>query len=73
MTRDLQRAVAAAASLPTEAQDALAALVPAEIEASERWEQLCADRRSQALSGQLAAEAPSEDSNGETEPAELGG
>ena len=70
LTRSFERAVARAATLPPEDQDALAALMLAEIDDAQRWEERFADNRSPTLLKRLAAEALAEDEAGLTEPLE---
>ena len=69
-TRSLERAIAKAATLPAEDQDALAALIVAEIDDERRWEDRFNDHRSPRLLERLAAEALAEDEAGLTEPLE---
>ena len=69
-TRSFERAIAKAATLPPENQDALAALILAEIDDARTWEQRFADDRSPALLKRLAADALAEDEAGLTEPLE---
>lgn len=67
-TRSFERAMAKAATLPPGDQDALAALMLAEIDDALRWEARFADDRSPNLLKRLAAEALAEDDAGLTEP-----
>ena len=69
-TRSLERAVAEAATLSPEEQDALAALILAEIDDTRAWDERFADDRSLAVLESLAAEAVAEDEAGLTEPLE---
>ncbi|MBI3979956.1 MAG: hypothetical protein HY331_17415 [Chloroflexi bacterium] len=69
-TQSFEQAIAEAATLPPEDQDALAALILAEIEDGRRWEELFADGRSSIVLERLAAEALAEDRAGLTEPLE---
>lgn len=64
MTDLLERAFAKAATLPEVEQDALAALILAEIESEQRWQQTFAD--SQDVLTQLADEALAEHRAGKT-------
>lgn len=64
MTDLLERAFAKAATLPEVEQDALAALILAEIESEQRWQQAFAD--SQDVLTQLADEALAEHRAGKT-------
>ena len=70
LTPNLERAVARAAALPEEEQDALASVMLAEIEDARRWDELFADGRSQVVLGRLAAEALAEDEVGLSSPLE---
>jgi hypothetical protein len=65
MTAALQRAFLKAAALPTEQQDALAAIVLENIAAEDRWQQSCA--RSQDALSKLAAQTVAEDAEGRTQ------
>ena len=67
LTRSLEEAVARAAALPPREQDALAAVILAEIQDEQRWDELFADSRSPSLLERLAAEAVAEDEAGLTE------
>jgi methylase of polypeptide subunit release factors len=66
MTRALQAAVASASQLPPEEQDALAALLVAEMESEQRWNELFAN--SQSTLAQLAQQALVEHEAGLSEP-----
>ena len=66
MTQLLDKAVAEAAKLPEQEQDALAAILLAEIQSEERWTETFA--KSQDLLEELAAEARAEHEAGETKP-----
>ncbi|MEO8380532.1 MAG: hypothetical protein ABI779_12775 [Acidobacteriota bacterium] len=66
MGRLLDRAFAEAAKLPETEQDAIAALVLAELDAERKWDDLFA--KSQDLLSKLAYEARAEYRSGETEP-----
>lgn len=57
MTRLMEAAIAKAAELPAEEQDAIAAIILREIDADERWDQLFADPRSADLLAQMADQA----------------
>jgi hypothetical protein len=70
LTRRFEEAIAKAAALPPQEQDALAALLLAEIEDEQRWEELLSDSRTPGLVQRLAAEAVAEDEAGLTEPLE---
>ena len=70
LTRSLEEAIAKAAALPPPEQDALAALLLAEIQDERRWDELFLDSRSPVLLERLAAEALAEDEAGRTEPLE---
>ena len=65
MTKALEDAFRAAASLPEPQQDELAAAITAEIEAEEEWERLFGS--SQDVLGRLADEALSEHAAGKTQ------
>lgn len=67
-TRRFELAIAKAATLPPDDQDALAALLLAEIDAAQGWEDRFADDRSPRVLKRLAAEAIAEDAAGVTEP-----
>ena len=54
VTRSFQRAVARAAALPPEDQDALAAVMQAEIDDTRIWEERFADDRSPTVLRRLA-------------------
>ena len=69
-TRSFERAIAKAATLPPEDQDALAALMLAEIDDARGWEERFTDDRSPIVLKRLAAEALAEDEAGLTEPLE---
>jgi methylase of polypeptide subunit release factors len=66
MTQALQVAVASASQLPPEEQDALAALLVAEMESEQRWNELFAN--SQTTLAQLAQQALVEHEAGLSEP-----
>jgi hypothetical protein len=66
MTQLLQTAYAKIAQLPEADQDAMAALILAELESEERWQQ--AFEGSQDMLAKLAAEALAEHHAGKTEP-----
>ncbi len=66
MTKALEEAFRAAASLPDSKQDELAAAIKAEIEAEEEWDRLLAE--SQDVLAHLADEALEEYRSGRTEP-----
>ena len=66
MTQALQAAVASASQLPPEEQDALAALLVAEMESEQRWNELFAN--SQSTLAQLAQQALFEHEAGLSEP-----
>jgi len=66
MTQALQAAVASASQLPPEEQDALAALLVAEMESEQRWNELFAN--SQSTLAQLAQQALVEHEAGLSEP-----
>jgi methylase of polypeptide subunit release factors len=66
MTQALQAAVASASQLPPEEQDALAALLVAEMESEQRWNELFA--HSQTTLAQLAQQALVEHEAGLSEP-----
>jgi hypothetical protein len=68
LTRSFERAIARAATLPPEDQDALAALLLAEIDDARGWDERFADARSPTALERLAAEAVAEDEAGLTEP-----
>jgi hypothetical protein len=68
LTRRFEEAIAKAAALPPQEQDALAALLLAEIEDERRWDELLSDSRTPGLLERLAAEALAEDEAGSTEP-----
>ena len=70
LTPSLEQAIARAATLPPQEQDALAALIVAEIQDEQRWDELFLDSRSPILLERLAAEAVAEDEAGITEPLE---
>jgi len=66
MTQLLDQAVSRAAKLPEQEQDALAAILLAEIESESRWTNSFA--KSQDLLSDLAAEASAEYVAGKTKP-----
>ena len=66
MTQLLEKAIAEATKLPDQEQDALAAILLAEIESEERWTETLA--KSQDLLEELAAEARAEHAAGKTTP-----
>jgi esterase/lipase superfamily enzyme len=70
MTATLQEAFDKAAALPSDRQEAIAAVVLEEIEAEDRWQQSFA--QSQNVLSELAAEALAEDSQGRTLPMDEG-
>ena len=70
LTRSFERAIEKAATLPPEDQDALAALMLAEIDDARTWEERFADDRSPSVLKRLAAAALAEDEAGLTEPLE---
>lgn len=63
----LKQAFSQAEQLSPEEQEVLAELLLQEMKASERWNSLFADPRSQVLLGRLVDEALAEDEAGETE------
>jgi hypothetical protein len=63
----LKQAFALAERLSPHEQEMLADLLLEEMQASERWNELFADPRSEALLDRLVAEALAEDEAGETE------
>lgn len=65
MTRALDAAIASAAKLPSDEQDALAALLVAEMESEERWSDLFS--QSQGLLAELAQQALLEPATGKTQ------
>ncbi len=65
MTQALEAAVASASQLPPEDQDALAALLMAEMESEEQWSELFS--RSQGLLADLAQQALLEHEAGATQ------
>jgi hypothetical protein len=69
MTQALSAAVATAAQLPEEEQDALAAILLEEMESEERWSTLFAD--SQNLLEQMAKEAIQDFQAGRVQPTRL--
>ena len=69
-TRSFEQAMAKAATLPPEDQDALAELMLAEIDDARGWEQRFSDDRSPTVLKRLAAEALAEEEAGVTEPLE---
>jgi hypothetical protein len=66
MTQALEAAIASAAKLPPQEQDALAALLVAEMESEERWGELFS--HSQGLLAELAQQALLEHAAGKTQP-----
>lgn len=70
MTQELKRVVRAAARLPADVQDYLAAIIEEEMADELRWASLFADPRSDTLLARLAAEALAEDDAGLTEACE---
>jgi predicted amidophosphoribosyltransferase len=66
MGRLLERAFAEAAKLPETEQEAIAALVLAELDSEQKWDDLFA--KSQDLLSKLAREARDEYRSGQTEP-----
>jgi hypothetical protein len=66
MTQLLDKAISEAAKLPEQEQDALAAIVFAEIESEESWAETFA--KSQDLLAELAGEAEAEHAAGKTKP-----
>ena len=66
VTQLLDKAVSAASKLPEPEQDALAAMLLAEIESERRWTE--SFERSQDLLYELAAEARAEHAAGKTTP-----
>ena len=68
MTQALSAAIASAAKLPPEEQDALAAILLEEISSEERWSSLF--ETSQNLLGQLAGDAIRDFEAGSTQPLE---
>jgi hypothetical protein len=66
MTELLEKAMAEAAKLPAEEQDAFAAWILGELESERRWDELFA--RSQDMLAEMAAEARREYRAGLTEP-----
>ena len=70
LTRSFVRAIAQAATLPPEDQDALAALLLAEMDDVQAWDERFADERSPQLLERLAAEALAEEEAGLIEPLE---
>jgi hypothetical protein len=66
MTQALEAAIASAAKLPPQEQDALAALLVAEMESEERWGDLFS--HSQGLLAELAQQALLEHAAGQTQP-----
>jgi len=67
MVERLKQAFAMAERLSTHEQEAPADLLLEEMQASQEWERLLADPRSDKLLEQLVAEALAEDGAGETE------
>ena len=65
MTQALDAAIASAAKLPSDEQDALAALLVAEMESEERWSDLFS--QSQCLLAELAQQALLEPATGKTQ------
>jgi hypothetical protein len=68
LTRRFEEAIAKAATLPPQEQDALAALLLAEIHDERIWDALFLISRSPLLLECLAADALAEDDAGLTEP-----
>ena len=68
MTLTLRTAFARAEALPDSDQDALAALVIAEIESEARWDELFARPESETLLAKMAADAMREHDAGRTRP-----
>ena len=68
MTHTLRTAVARAEALPESDQDALAALLLAEIESEARWDELFARPESEAVLARMAAEAMRDHDAGRTRP-----
>lgn len=68
MTDTLRIAVAQAEALPEPDQDALAAVILAEIEAEAAWDGLFARPESEALLARMAAEAMDDHDAGRTRP-----
>jgi len=66
MTQLLDKAISEAAKLPEQEQDALAAILLAEIESEERWTETFA--KSQDLLAELARDAKAEHADGRTKP-----
>ena len=66
MTELLKKAFHAASQLPPEQQDAVAAMLLAELESERQWDDLF--ERSQDFLAKMADEALAEDEAGETEP-----
>ncbi len=66
MGRLLEKAISEAAKLPEQDQEAIGALILAELESERRWDDLFA--KSQDLLGSLAEEARQEHRAGLTEP-----
>ena len=69
MTKLLEQAMQRVAELPEDEQDAVAALVLAELEAEGRWDKRFAE--SQDALAELAAEAVESDEEGSTTPLEF--
>jgi hypothetical protein len=67
LTPSFQDAIAKAATLSPAEQDALAALILAEIQDEQQWDELLRDSRSPVLLERLAASALAEDKAGLTE------
>lgn len=67
MIEDLKHVFALAEQRLEQEQQALAALLLAEIQAEERWAESFADPRSEALLDQLVAEALAQDAAGHSE------
>ena len=66
MTRLLERAISEIRKLPSDEQDAIAAVLMAELESERRWKRAF-DATAEQLSS-LAGEALDEDREGKTEP-----
>ena len=67
MIERLKEAFDLAGRLPENEQQALADLLIEEMRASQRWNDLFNDTRSEKLLGQMVAEAIAEDTTGESE------
>ena len=68
MTDTLRNAVSQAEALPETDQDALAAVILAEIESEARWDALFARPESDAVLARMAAEAMREHDAGQSRP-----